>query len=713
MTVDTSYAPRARKEGSFFDTSRTLRFFIVFLASAGLFLFVHFQEIRVPILELGSVAAKYIVAEVPFTFVDEEATAAAQQAAVIDIGKIYAIEQGDVLKRRADFENSLIYDQSWRVLAPQSTFDEMCRACDKLERELLEIRFSDSRTIQRMQQAGINTSRFQEIVPIDPRQGICFTEKMWEFIRKRAFSERSFQPTTIDFLFSYLRDKIWLLRTDASLARKVRKVLTQNVPSRYVTVPVGTRIIDSGERVTPRHAAMLQAMKKALAEQRNLWHPYTIAGSLLLTCVIITTGILFFRGYHSHIVTSNRSSFLVVMLFLVGLGAAKACEIFLLRTPQSLVDLVHYPLLTPFVGILSCILVNSSVAIFFTAILSMLFTVCLALNVEGFLLTNMLVALVSIFYTKTLRRRAEILGICLKGWFTASVLITALYLYNSVQPGISIVTDIVSSGVFMMVTAVIVVGLLPLFEASFRVLTDINLMEYMNPNSELLRRLMVEAPGTYQHSLLLGSIAEAAAQAIGGNGLFCRVATLYHDIGKVAVAQYFTENQQSGMNIHQLLTPVESSKVIISHVNEGVMLARRAGLPEPFIDIIREHHGTSLVYYFYHKQLESVGHDTTLVDERDFRYTGPKPRTKEAVIVMIADSFEAACRSIDEINEEILTRLIDQIVREKIEDGQLDECLLSFEELKIIKRAMVKCLLSIGHFRIKYPAKINLKPVPS
>jgi membrane-associated HD superfamily phosphohydrolase len=180
----------------------------------------------------------------------------------------------------------------------------------------------------------------------------------------------------------------------------------------------------------------------------------------------------------------------------------------------------------------------------------------------------------------------------------------------------------------------------------------------------------------------------------------------------VSIAQYFTENQQTGMNIHQLLTPVESARVIISHVQEGVNLARRAGIPEAFIDIIREHHGTSLVYYFYHKQLEAVGHDASLVDEREFRYSGPKPRSKEAVIVMIADSFEAACRSIDEINEEILTRLIDQIVREKMEDGQFDDCLLSFEELGLVKKALVRCLLSIGHFRIKYPAKIRLKTAP-
>jgi len=185
------------------------------------------------------------------------------------------------------------------------------------------------------------------------------------------------------------------------------------------------------------------------------------------------------------------------------------------------------------------------------------------------------------------------------------------------------------------------------------------------------------------------------------------VATLYHDIGKLSIAQYFTENQQAGVNIHQLLTPVESAQVIMSHIREGVALARKAGLPEQFIDIIKEHHGTSLVYYFYHKQLESVHDNKDLVDEKEFRYPGPKPRTKESVIIMIADSVEAASRSLDEVNETTLTKLVDQLVREKMEDGQFDDSLLTFEELGRVKKAIVKNLLSVGHFRVKYPARLK------
>jgi membrane-associated HD superfamily phosphohydrolase len=157
------------------------------------------------------------------------------------------------------------------------------------------------------------------------------------------------------------------------------------------------------------------------------------------------------------------------------------------------------------------------------------------------------------------------------------------------------------------------------------------------------------------------------------------------------------------MNIHQLLTPQESAQVIIAHVSEGVALARKAGLPEQFIDIIKEHHGTTLTYYFYRKQIEKVGGDKSLVDEREFRYGGPKPRSKESVIIMIADSVEAASRSLDKINEESLMALAGRLIKDKADDGQFDQSLLTFEELAIVKTTLVKTLVAYGHSRVKYP----------
>ena len=266
----------------------------------------------------------------------------------------------------------------------------------------------------------------------------------------------------------------------------------------------------------------------------------------------------------------------------------------------------------------------------------------------------------------------------------------------------------------MLFTAIAVVGLLPLLESAFAVMTDVSLIEYMDPNHDLLRRLTIEAPGTYQHSVVVGNLAEAAALAIGANGLFCRVATLYHDIGKMATAQYFTENQRGEVNIHQLLTPLESAQVIMAHVPEGVAMAREAGLPEPIIDIIKEHHGTTLVYYFYRKYLEQTKEkdNIALVDEKEFRYAGPKPRSKESGIIMIADTFEAASRSLDKINEETLYELINRLVGEKIDDGQFSHCLLTFEDLSIIKRVLIQTLLAAGHSRVKYPKREKKERIP-
>jgi putative nucleotidyltransferase with HDIG domain len=321
------------------------------------------------------------------------------------------------------------------------------------------------------------------------------------------------------------------------------------------------------------------------------------------------------------------------------------------------------------------------------------------------MIINLAASIVAILSTRSLRRRKEVFVVCGNAWLSCLGVIFSLHLYNNTLWQMTLVSDVISSGVFMLLTAILVVGLLPLLESAFGVMTDVTLMEYMDPNNDLLRRLTIEAPGTYQHSVIVGNLAEAAAVKIGANGLFCRVSTLYHDVGKMATPQYFTENQQGGMNIHQLFTPEESAQVIIAHVSEGVAMARRAGLPEQFIDIIKEHHGTTLVYYFYRKQLEKVGGDKNLVDEKEFRYSGPKPRSKESAIIMIADTLEAASRSLEKVTEENLLELANRLIREKIDDGQFQDCLLTFEELEIVKMTLIKTLVAYWHSRVKYPKR--------
>ena len=303
---------------------------------------------------------------------------------------------------------------------------------------------------------------------------------------------------------------------------------------------------------------------------------------------------------------------------------------------------IHYPIIIPFASLLLTILINPRIALYFSFLFSIILSITLAVEHSCFLVLNIVVSLVAVMAAKNLRKRKEVFIVSGKCLLAAIVVVFTFSLANQKVWSDLLLFSMIGSVVFIFVIAILVVGLLPILESLFNVMTDITLMEYMDPSNELLRRLTLEMPGTYQHSLVLGNIAEIAAQTIGANGLFVVWQHYITIIGKLNNTHYFTENQQTGVNIHQLLTPVESAQVIISHVMDGEILARKYRLPEAFIDMIREHHGTTLVYYFYCKEVELKGGNVDEVDENLFRYPGPKPQTKESAIVMIADAAEAA-----------------------------------------------------------------------
>ena len=690
-------------EQGFFDKSLTIRYLIIVLFAVTLFAFLHFREVQVEIPELNSIAPGYIVSQVDFNFPDEEATIILRQNALRDVGKIYQLSQKDVRQKRIEFENFLLYNQTGLETAESGTFHDLYQGIDLMEKSLMQLRFTDARTLEKMKDLGFPTEHTLVYTPNTLFEEILLPSFIWNEIQKRTFASKNYTPLEEALIIEFFKNSHWHIEEDIPTQRLLRKRIQAEVPEKMTHVSAGNRIVDQGEKVTARNIAMLQAMKSALGESRHLTHPLTVLGSLILTALFAGVFIAYIRINYLHLLVSNRKLCLLVTVLILTMGLAKLTEFFLLNSKSSMVEFFRYPLLMPLAAILICNLIGTNVATFSSGFLSIISTIALTFEWEGFLLLNIIAALVAILSAHSLRRRKEIFVVCLKAWVCAAAAIIALHLYMNRMEYWPIFADIISAAFFMLLTAVLVVGLLPLLETGFSIMTDVTLMEFMDPNNDLLRRLTLEAPGTYQHSVVVGNLAEAAAQAIGANGLFCRVSTLYHDVGKMATAQYFTENQLGEVNIHQLLTPQESAQVIMAHVAEGVALGREAGLPEPIIDIIKEHHGTTLVYYFYRKQIEKMGGDKSHVDEREFRYAGPKPRTKESAIIMIADSFEAASRSLEKINEETLTDLIERLVREKVEDGQFDQCLLTFEELSIVKRKLVKTLLAAGHTRIKYP----------
>ncbi|WP_036688046.1 HD family phosphohydrolase [Paucisalibacillus globulus] len=289
------------------------------------------------------------------------------------------------------------------------------------------------------------------------------------------------------------------------------------------------------------------------------------------------------------------------------------------------------------------------------------------------------------------------------GMSIVNILTILLFVFLSFEK-YSIVDVLILSGFGVasaFLSAVLTIGLLPFFETGLGILSDIKLLQLSSPNQPLLKKILTEAPGTYHHSIMVANLSETACDAIGANGLLARVAAYYHDIGKTVRPHYFIENQLSIKNPHDVISPEQSAEIIIRHPYDGAELLRKHKMPKEIIDVAMQHHGTTLLKYFYFKEKET----NKMVREEDFRYPGPKPQTKEAAVISICDSVEAAVRSLKEPTEQKIEEIVSSIVNDRLMDGQLDECPLTIKEVKIVHQTICEALKGIFHSRIQYPNK--------
>jgi hypothetical protein len=275
-----------------------------------------------------------------------------------------------------------------------------------------------------------------------------------------------------------------------------------------------------------------------------------------------------------------------------------------------------------------------------------------------------------------------------------------------------LLTPVIMGALSGILAAALASIILPALESWFKIATDIRLLELSNLNAPLLRRLAVEAPGTYHHSLMVGTLAEAAAEAIGANLLLVRVAAYYHDLGKMLKPEYFRENQGGGENKHDSLPPTVSGTILAGHVKDGLELAKPAGLMEPIRDMIPQHHGTRLMTFFFQKAKETALASGQEVKEEDFRYPGPKPQGKEAAILMMADSVEAASRTLSNPSPAQIQGLIDRLIDDVLADNQLDECDITLREIRLVKESFLRVLSGFHHRRIDYPGYDFTLPAP-
>jgi len=472
-----------------------------------------------------------------------------------------------------------------------------------------------------------------------------------------------------------------------------------------LSVDKGKPIVTAGETVTPSKAMLLtEAAKHRPIGQRAI----EFAGTVVIVMLLLLVLWQYMVRYQRRHIRVRRHFLLQITCFGITLGLARlfftfAAAMSQWSTHSPFNSATGYRYLTPLAvgAVLVTVLTDAQAAFIFSAILSV-FVGVLSGNVYLSAFTLMSSA-GAIYHLQNCRDRTALVAAGL--WIGAINAATtlALDLLGANEPRLaSLLFDSFcgyAGGVLATMAASI---LLPLFEWLFEITTSIKLLELSNLNLPLLKQLAERAPGTYHHSIMVGLLAEAGAEAIGGDALFARVACYYHDIGKTVRPTYFVENQSFMDNRHDKLSPKMSSIVLANHVKQGIEIARQHKLPPRIVAIIPQHHGTGLMKFFYYKARKDA-EDNSSALEHEFRYPGPKPKTKEAAIIMIADSSEAAARTVEEPTPAKLRNMVDMIICRLRDDGQFDECDITLRDLRLVAESFVKVLMGIHHHRIAYP----------
>ena len=360
---------------------------------------------------------------------------------------------------------------------------------------------------------------------------------------------------------------------------------------------------------------------------------------------------------------------------------------------------IHFLIFVPAASMIFTIVFDSRVGFYLTVILSLIVG-ALRSNDYTFMAMNFIAGGLSVYTVRDIKNRTQIFRsfLFILIGYTASILAFGFERFASAE---SMLVEFAFAASNAFISPVLTYGLLIFFERLFNITTDLTLLELSNFDRPLLRELARKAPGTFNHSMTMGTIAEAAAEKIGANALLARVGAYYHDIGKTIEPQGFVENQMNSQNLHESIPPEESAKLIVKHVNEGIELASQHKLPQEIIDFIPMHHGTTVSTYFYEKAKNLYGEEKVKID--DYKYPGPKPDSRETAIVMLADGCESAVRSITEPDASKVENMINNIFNLRLKEGQLDNAPITFRDISKMKEAFLSILISQHHKRIKYP----------
>ena len=469
----------------------------------------------------------------------------------------------------------------------------------------------------------------------------------------------------------------------------------------------GEMIVRVGERITAEQFHKIEAI---FGNQRSGNRLFTAFGTFALIVVLFYFPFRFACKNIRKFNPTNKDVLIISLLITISFICFKTALLITHNIGPVFpsIDASTYFYLFPFAAgaMIVRIFINSEVALVYCAILAPLLGIMFENNMQV-VIYSLLGSIVGAHGVRHCTSRSTVYSAGLKISVVNLALALSFQTFNNDIFTIQTLFVAFFALLSGFISAAFVSSLIPLIESLFQYTTDIKLLELANLNSPVLRELMVKAPGTYHHSVVVGNLVEAAAESIGANPLLARVAAYYHDIGKASKAHYYIENQSSEENKHDKLSPNMSALILISHIKEGAELARENRLGQPIIDIIRQHHGTGLIKFFYERAKKQAGPNGQGVEEKDFRYPGPKPQTREAGIVMLADCVEAASRTLANPTSDRIQGLVQKLINNIFIDGQLDECELTLKNLHEIARSFTVILNGIFHHRIDYPEPVS------
>lgn len=570
--------------------------------------------------------------------------------------------------------NDYFIDNDLKILAERYSFDRGSTLINliKLDEFSLEgVERNVNQSIKRVMQQGIKEDDMEEAVKQVIRDISGLSSSPYTAIISGEIGEKFLKPSL--FLD---KEATQAKRQEAAVAVKdVKEVIRK-----------GQIIVRKGEIVTNTHLERLEA----LGLQSPVIRFKNIFGLLLTNIILILLLNLYLFNYHQNIYNDFYKLTLLGVIYLAAIILAKTVG-----------GISGYLIPTAFASMLIAITLDSRLALWVTFLIS--FNIGFIFNGEiDYMITALAGGLIAIFSIRKATQRSSLTraGLLIAGVNVLSITAFGLIDRNSAE----IILQNYLWGILNGITSVILtLGILPFLESFFDITSSFKLMELSNPNQPLLKQLLVEAPGTYHHSVVVGNLAEAAADEIGANSLLARVGAYYHDVGKLKRPYFFAENQEAYKNIHDELEPSLSALVIASHVKDGIDMARKYKLPKKIVDIINQHHGTGLISYFYHRALQTNEDKSSEVDEESYRYSGPKPQSKEAGIILLADMLEAEARTLSNPTASRIKNLTQNVINKNLINGQLDDCNLTLRELNRIKDVFARILTGMFHNRVEYP----------